>query len=218
VAATTSGGTGPSTFSNLVTVGAQPSITVATTSDVPNSSGVFARGQTFKYTVTVSNPTLTPLTNPSVTDVLPSGVLPTGTDFTYSLNPDPLAHGCTTNTIPRCELNGSTVSITQLQTMAPSASYTFTYHAVAVGSDRGCSAVISVPGAAVGANGSQATVPVTVCDSGLGMERWWSYVDRDLGPQSQAHANPANGNVVVQATDSTPIQAHGHLSYVLRRA
>src|SRR5439155_3598470 len=28
VAATTSGGTGPSTFSNLVTVGAQPSITV----------------------------------------------------------------------------------------------------------------------------------------------------------------------------------------------
>ena len=63
-------------------------------------------------------------------------------------------------------------------------------------------------------------VVVTLAGTALHADakRWWSYVDRDIGPQSQAHANPANGNVVVQATDSTPVQAHGHLSYVLRRA
>jgi len=60
-------------------------------------------------------------------------------------------------------------------------------------------------------------VPITVCDVGLGLENWWSYVTRDVGPQGKAFVNAANGNLVVQQTDSTPVQAHGRLGYVLRR-
>jgi RHS repeat-associated protein len=51
----------------------------------------------------------------------------------------------------------------------------------------------------------------------LGLENYWQYVPASAGPQSRAYLNVANGNLVVQATDSTPVPGHGHLSYVTRR-
>ncbi len=55
------------------------------------------------------------------------------------------------------------------------------------------------------------------CDAALGLESWWSTVSAPVGPQSALSVNVANGNTVVQATDSTPVQARGHLAYALRR-
>ena len=51
----------------------------------------------------------------------------------------------------------------------------------------------------------------------LGYEAWQSYVGVNAGGQTRASVNVANGNLVVQTTDSTPVQAHGRLAYVLRR-
>ena len=59
---------------------------------------------------------------------------------------------------------------------------------------------------------------VTVCDNRLGLEPWWQYASKPLGGNQTAYVNVSNGNLVVSAQDSTPIQAHGHLAYVLRRA
>jgi RHS repeat-associated protein len=55
-----------------------------------------------------------------------------------------------------------------------------------------------------------------VCGNGLGLEPWWSYVDRPLGPAAAAHVNAANGNLVVQQDNATPVQGHGRQGYVLR--
>jgi RHS repeat-associated protein len=55
------------------------------------------------------------------------------------------------------------------------------------------------------------------CGGGLGLENWWSYTSTKVADQSNLSVNVANGNAVLQATDSTPVQARGHLSYVLRR-
>jgi len=51
----------------------------------------------------------------------------------------------------------------------------------------------------------------------LGYEDWQSYVGVNAGGRTRASVNVANGNLVVQTTDSTPVQAHGRLAYVLRR-
>ncbi|MBV8980681.1 MAG: DNRLRE domain-containing protein, partial [Acidimicrobiia bacterium] len=223
VAATSAGGTGPATPSNVVSVGSQPSVSVQPTSDVTNTSGVFTRGQTLTYKVTVAHPGPNTLTGISLTDALPGGVLPAGTSFTTTYNPAGIAgitQSCPKTAPPgqmTCNWDGIKVSITGLQAMAPNDTYTLTYQAVALGSDRGCSQVLSTPSVGTGANNSQVTVPVTVCDTGLGLEHWWSYASRTLGPQSEAKVNVANGNLVLQATDTTPVQAHGHLAYVLRR-
>jgi len=61
---------------------------------------------------------------------------------------------------------------------------------------------------------------VNICGGGvdaLGLENWYRYDTRDLGDGQTAHVNVANGNLVLTATDSTPVQAHGHMAFVLRR-
>src|SRR5439155_3177713 len=63
----------------------------------------------------------------------------------------------------------------------------------------------------------QAAAPITICDVGLGIEKYWDYEAVAGGPQMQAHVNVANGNLVLDQTDTTPVQAHGHLTYGLRR-
>jgi len=54
-------------------------------------------------------------------------------------------------------------------------------------------------------------------DAGLGLEPWWTFERRGTGPQGTAAVNVGNGNLVVSQTDSTPVQAHGHLAYTLAR-
>ncbi|MDP9073475.1 MAG: DUF6531 domain-containing protein, partial [Actinomycetota bacterium] len=65
--------------------------------------------------------------------------------------------------------------------------------------------------------GASVSLAVSVCDGGLGLESWWSYASQDLGAGGTASVNVANGNLVVQQVDSTPVQGHGRLGYVLRR-
>ena len=64
---------------------------------------------------------------------------------------------------------------------------------------------------------SSGNTPLSGCGTGLGFEPWWSYEARPLGPQATASVNAANGNLVVQHLDSTPVQGHGDLAFVLRR-
>lgn len=52
----------------------------------------------------------------------------------------------------------------------------------------------------------------------LGNEGYWSYSRPiSVGPQSSAKVNVSDGDLVVTATDSTPINGHGHLGYAIRR-
>lgn len=55
------------------------------------------------------------------------------------------------------------------------------------------------------------------CEAGLGLEPWWTFRQVPVGPQAMLSVNAGNGNAVVQALDTTPVQAHGRLSYTLRR-
>ena len=50
------------------------------------------------------------------------------------------------------------------------------------------------------------------------MEPWWSYFSKNVGAQSAANVNAMNGNLVVQATDSTPVNSRGGFAYVIRRS
>jgi len=50
-----------------------------------------------------------------------------------------------------------------------------------------------------------------------GLEDWWSFTNFNTGPQGVASVNASNGNLVLQQLDTTNVQAHGALSYTLRR-
>ncbi len=58
---------------------------------------------------------------------------------------------------------------------------------------------------------------LTICDSGLGLEPWWSYTSTPTSATSTAEVNVADGNLVVPTTDSTPVQAHGRLGLEIHR-
>jgi RHS repeat-associated protein len=62
-----------------------------------------------------------------------------------------------------------------------------------------------------------ASTTAAACQGGLGLENWWTYNTRSVGPSATAQVNVANGNLVVQQTDSTEVQSHGQLGYVIRR-
>jgi RHS repeat-associated protein len=76
---------------------------------------------------------------------------------------------------------------------------------------QGVGAMADVPSPAVPADPGTGRGPV------LGLEDWQSYASTDLGSASDASVNVANGNLVVQGLDSTSVQGHGRLGYVLRR-
>src|SRR6202022_4648751 len=104
--------------------------------------------------------------------------------------------------------------LTLTTALASSASHTFTFWVVAVGSERGCNndslvATVTAQGS-VGQNFS--STPVTLCDGGVGVQPWWTFVTRGVGPQSTAQVNVGSGNLVVRADDSTPIPGHGSIS------
>jgi RHS repeat-associated protein len=64
---------------------------------------------------------------------------------------------------------------------------------------------------------STTPLTLTACSSYLGLESWWSTVNTPVGPDSDAHVNVADGNLVVTATDGLPVQAHGRLGLIVRR-
>jgi RHS repeat-associated protein len=183
---------------------------------VAPTQSVYARGQAILYTIRVTNPSAGSMTVNSVTDSVPAALaLAGGVSETFTSSaPTPVT--CSPSTTPSCSLSGSDFSTSSF-TLAAGESRSFTIPAVVVGSDRACSTLLNTASAANGAGVTTDSVSILACDSGLGLENWWSYVSRSAGPLANASVNAANGNLVLQHTDSTPVQAHGRLAYVLRR-
>ncbi|HEU0130309.1 MAG TPA: DNRLRE domain-containing protein [Mycobacteriales bacterium] len=166
------------------------------------------RGDAVRFTVTVTNTQTQANHVNSVVDTLPAGVSVSGV---VSVDGQPCAAGCS--------VDGSTLTLGGGYDLAAGAGRSYSYVAVLAGSERDC--VVNAVNHAV-ARGpfglNEAGAATTTCGSALGLEAWWSYLTSDVAAQSSASVNVANGNLVVQANDSTPIQAHGHLAYSLRRS
>jgi RHS repeat-associated protein len=179
------------------------------------ANGVYASGGTVAYTLTVGNSDLLSGLTVSVQDQLPASlavasapisILDVGTGATI---------GC--GGVVSCSTANGALSVTGLAVGALD-SLRIRFQLVAVGLGRACSTATdrAIASSLLGSS-SPVSIPITVCDTGLGLESWWTFVNQAVGPQAQASVNVANGNLVVQQTDTTPVQAHGHLAYVLRR-
>lgn len=166
-----------------------------------------AAGQSVNYTITVVNRATSALTVTSVSDTFASGL--SAVAGTVTVNGSPCGN---------CTFSGQTLTVGSLS-IAQSQSATIAYSLLAVGTGRACE-TLSNSASMVTSYGNKAATPVgvNVCDSGLGLESWWSYAaGTPLGPNSDARVNVANGNLVVQQLDGTPMHAHGKLDFVLRR-
>ncbi len=197
-----------------------PHVPPTITKSVAASS--YSRGDYVSYTITVTNPASSSTSLPvtQVVDVLDPGLQgSSGMPITATVN------GTNCATSATCTVTGgATVTVAEPDvnhpiTLAPGGQIVVKYLAVALGSDRQCSAV---PNSAyvdtnIADHVPATPVAVTVCQAGLGMESWWSYVTRVTGPNGTAAVNVANGNLVVSQTDAQVVQAHGRLAYVLRR-
>jgi RHS repeat-associated protein/uncharacterized repeat protein (TIGR01451 family) len=174
-----------------------------------------AKGEVASYTVMVNNPTSGTLRVMSTTDTLPPGMAFNGPLSTVLR----LINGIVqqNSTCTYCTVSGNQLSIGGF-TLLPGENESFTYHVVALPvTDRDCTTSTNTASSTNVLGTSTSSAPVSICDTGLGNEAWWSYVSRSAGPQATARVNVANGNLVLQQTDSTPIQAHGRLAYVIRR-
>lgn len=189
-----------------------PDLTKSVTNlDSPGDS-VASVGQSLHYSLTVTNPETGPM-DVSVSDPLPAGVV----------LPPAQSISCPAESGAQCSVSVAsgvtTVNVTGL-TLGAGQSYTFSYGVIAVGTGTGCATVTNTATATNSAPGGMSTfasAPISVCDTGLGVQPWWSYVTRRLGSDQTAQVNAANGNLVVKATDSTPITAHGKLGFILQR-
>jgi RHS repeat-associated protein len=214
---------GPAVMSNTVTPQAAPSISKSVINLTNPGSTIASVGQTLQYTITVTNSQSGPMTI-NLQDSLPAS--PAGsTALLGSTQPNVVLGGylsgyCTPGSTPTCtNPTGHLLAISGINLPAGQHA-TFQYDAVAVGSGTGCLSVSnSATATNTNAGGSSAswTVSTPVCDNGLGMEPWWSYLTKTLGSGQTASVNAADGNLVVQATDSSEITGHGHLGFVLRR-
>ena len=132
-------------------------------------------------------------------DLPANGVLPTNVDCLLDLDDDG-AKSLTIDTV-----------------LEPGVSRTATITGVVDAGVRGCETLSNTATVTNDHGPDTDTVNVSVCHRGLGLEKWWTTVDEDLGPQSTASVNVGTGNLVVQATDSTPVQARGRFAMVIRR-
>jgi RHS repeat-associated protein len=183
--------------------------------DAPPSGALgFATGQSTKLKLTVTN-------NDPSSSVKVEAVVPPPADGTVSV---PTMNGAACPAGTTCA--ASDVATVTGAPLAAAGTATFEFPLTAT-SVRGCGPT-RVPAAAatvaaVYADGNKyVTSPasdllVPACEGGLGFEDWWSYDRHDTSPGGSASVNMGNGNLVVQQTDSTAIQAHGDLAFVARR-
>jgi RHS repeat-associated protein len=201
-------GYGPtSAHSNTVVLSPAPQLTKTLLTTATN--GYYGRGQLLRYKLHIVNPGPNVMAVSSVTDNVPGQIVATGA--VPSLN----GVGCSS-----CSVSGNTIAASNLTVPGTSSGQNWidlAYSVVASGAERGCTTVTNTATATNSFGSSTSSVPVTICDSGLGVEPWWSYVSSIVGAQSTAQVNAMNGNLVVQATDSTPVPARGHFDYVIRR-
>lgn len=205
---------GPAAQSNTITIVGPPLI--AKTSDFTGSYMVAGQGTTFHVRVTSPGGT-TPVS--SVSDTLPSGFAfgnsTLGTvHITSSVSGVP-----STCPASACTLTGTSLSLSLSPAinLGPSDYLQIDYPAVAIDTGRGCLSEVNNATVANQYGSTPASLAITTCESGLGFENYWRYVTRSLGGGGKAAINVASGNLVVQQDDSTPIQAHGRLAFVLRR-
>jgi RHS repeat-associated protein len=211
ITATNAYGTGPAAQTNNVTPQGQPPNLGKTVVDAATGRTVstVGQGQVVKYTVTFSNPQAGAIT--SVIDQLPSGLtyLP-GTPFTLN------GATCAAATSPSCIVNSGTSQVT-VTPNGGTVTGPLIYSAVAVAQESGCSNVVNTATATNSWGTSTVSLPLTVCDTGLGKEQWWTYVTRTIGSGGTAAINVSNGNLVLQQPDGTTIQTRGHLALGLTR-
>lgn len=205
VVATNSIGSGASRTSNTVVLLPAPELTKT----VSPSSGrtMYARGEQLTYTLRVTNPGSTAMTVSSIVDPVPAQLdIAGGT----------VLDGGVACAAALCQIDGRTIRIGSF-TVNPGSSRSFVYRAIAVGSQGLCVPATNAATATNSYGTDTAGLTLTVCDTGLGIENWWQFADTPIGAQHVARLNPSNGNLVVQALDSTPVQARGRLAYVVRR-
>ena len=177
---------------------------------------VYGAGQGVTYTLGLNNPSSSTVTA-TITDQLPSSIVVDQTSIFQGPSTCPSDSGQTvTNSITCTVLPGNLLRVNNVS-LAPQGSLLITYTASLRGNGQGCSIDTNAARVFNAAGSVISSVPLTVCDTGLGFENWWTYITQAIGPQATASVNVANGNLVVQQTDTTPVQAHGRLSYVLRR-
>ena len=175
------------------------------------TNGLYTRGEVAAYTLTLGSTNFYNTQSPvSITDNLPATLAPVRNSVSLD------GQACNATTTPSCVFNGNDLTVRGIG-VSPTRTNTLVYQAVAVGVDRACSVVTNAASATNSVGTATASVPITVCDSGLGLERWWSFITRPAGPGATANVNVANGNLVLQQQDSTAVSARGRLAYVLRR-
>jgi RHS repeat-associated protein len=208
--ATNSVGNGPSATTATITLLNAPS--VYKTASV---SRYALPGQVVTYSVYLINPYSQNIPLSSAVDTLPLGMSFSPLSVVTVSTPSGGGQGQPVPCGAQCVINGRTLNY-QATTLAPGNTI-LQYAALVVDSGLGCLPATNTFTATNAYGSNTASYPLPLCESGLGYEKYWNYVNRSLGPQAQASVNAANGNLVVQQTDSTPIQAHGRLAFVLRR-
>ncbi|MGH7687479.1 MAG: LamG-like jellyroll fold domain-containing protein [Candidatus Dormibacteria bacterium] len=197
-----------------------PTIQKSILSAPEGNGNLFGKGEAVQWQVVVSNP----LSNAEIpvsgiTDMMDTTLLHGGPPKFDGSSCQP-----TTGSV-RCTVGDGYVTASGFTLGYPGdpngypTSHTLTYYTVVGGKDVQCNGVNNTAVVVVGgqAPGVSAPVAMTGCDAGLGLEPWWSYVSTPVDPTQTAQVNVANGNLVVQALDSTPIQSHGLFDFVLRR-
>lgn len=180
-------------------------------------------GDTVAYTLKVTNPNGKPVSAAKITDEATAGLTPVLGLFVRE-NADgtktPIcATGGACTSAPKA---GGLLTTVKLPDLPAKSTTTFSYPAQAdtQTGDGACKTVTNTASITdvLGTRRSNTDpVGVLACGGALGLEKWFTTPGMPVGPQTAMSVNVANGNAVVQAVDSTPVQAHGALTQVLRR-
>jgi len=175
------------------------------------AGGLYSVGEVATYTLTLGSTNLYNTQSPvTITDSLPPSLAPIPGSVKLA------GQSCNAATTPACVFNGNTLTVRGIS-VSPLRTTSLVYRAITTGVDRACSVVTNAATATNGVGTGTASVPITVCDTGLGLERYWQYITKPTGPLAAASVNVANGNLVLQQQDSTTVGGHGKLAYVVRR-
>ncbi|WP_181411094.1 Kelch repeat-containing protein [Nocardioides humi] len=176
---------------------------------------VFWTGDVAEITITAHNAGSSAISDVTLTSALQSTLLAVGSIFKLDDTALPVCSGIVT--VLCGGVSDLTASITRID-IPVGATRVGDFLAAVVGTQRGCD-LIDIPAIASDLLGASPEVyaQITVCGGGLGKEDWWTYDTTDLGGGGSASVNVANGNLVVQHTDTTPVQAPGRLALGIGR-
>lgn len=231
--------------SSPVTIGNHTVVSKTLLTTVPNgtyaSQTAFERGQAVVYRITLTNPNSSDLTIGAITDALAGSTQPGQPVQPLDVGSNPIIDvhsnitGDTTCQATCISQLGTSLQLTHEPLLRVGETRTYTIYGVLTGTPSGAASdsamlcqtltnTVDVVDDYAGNGGitnppahAFATASPTICNAGLGLEPWWTYLTQSIGAQSTAQINVGNGNLVLSSTDGTPVQAHGHLAYVVRR-